>query len=77
MAIRSYLALLCLIGCLTRGVIPAGGAASPATAAAVKSQVPASCSASLPKLAHHQSWESTRSRCAADITVVTHLASHQ
>ncbi len=36
-----------------------------------------SCSASVPKLVHEQSWSSARTNCLTDITLVTSLTSSQ
>ena len=45
--------------------------------AATAGQTPAPCGAALPRLLHQQSWKSSRTACATDITVVTHLDSGQ
>lgn len=67
--------MMLLVGCSSRHVSAATGPFN--STAAADSQSVASCSATLPKLVHHQTWESTRQRCAADVTVVTQLASNQ
>ena len=65
------LLLLIVPNCLSRHVSAAEQTSM--SAAALDTQNHASCSAALPKLLHHQTWQSLRNSCAADITVVTHL----
>ena len=67
--------LLLLVGSSSRHASLASGAFN--VTAAADSQSRASCTAALPKLVHHQTWGSTRQKCAADVTVVTQLASNQ
>lgn len=68
------LLLLGMLGCVPHQVLAAENVSVTTTN---DGQTPASCSTAVPRLLRQQSWESSRTTCATDITVVTHLYSSQ